>query len=616
MTLQFSVATLLVTLASASAAQHAITIDGQLQDWSPVAPAVVDAIGDGRRTGADFASVSLANDDDLLFLYISVAAPIDLAENNLVVMYLDTDNDPRTGLAIEGLGAELVWNFGTRQGTAHLPGGAVTVQHDAIRFRGGPTVTADSFEIAIGRQALPNGSDPLFQGNEISVVLTDLQSGDRIPDVGNDLIYELGDGEVTPPVPISLERFDKNDLRLITYNVLTDNPWNPTLAANFGAQITALSPDILAFQEIYNHTPTETVEWVSGWLPEGPWHGAGHADCITISRFPILESWGISGNHIALIDATPLGSPLLVINVHLPCCTNDSGRQAEVDHILQFLRDETSPGGTIPQNTPVVFTGDTNFVGLAQQLTSILTGDVVNEAVFGPDFAPDWDGTALRPLFSRHTAQRMSYTWRNDASSFWPGHLDYVIYTDSVLEVANNFVLFTPAMSDTTLQRYGLSENDSLASDHLLVCADLRAAGPTQCRAHGDCADLDRDDIRDDVCLWWSCAEGTCQGTDIVYGDMGGQFGACTPDGTSDGNDRFHALNCFANASPDGGNYTCEVAAPTAFNVDTAGQFGSCQPDGVCDGNDAFAALNAFNGTATCTCPLDGQPAPGGHRRR
>ncbi len=135
--------------------------------------------------------------------------------------------------------------------------------------------------------------------------------------------------------------------------------------------------------------------------------------------------------------------------------------------------------------------------------------------------------------------------------------------------------------------------------------------GDGLCSGISDCADLDMNGIRDDNCLWWACTAGQCLSTEIPFGDMGGQFGLCPPDGTADGNDRFHALNCFSDTDPDGGGgYTCEQDPPTAFNVDAGGQFGSCNPDGVCDGNDAFAALNAFGNTTTCSCPLDGSPAP------
>jgi hypothetical protein len=92
---------------------------------------------------------------------------------------------------------------------------------------------------------------------------------------------------------------------------------------------------------------------------------------------------------------------------------------------------------------------------------------------------------------------------------------------------------------------------------------------------------------------------------------MGGANGACQPDGTADGHDRFHAINCFSDRNTlDQPGYGCEDAPPVALNVDAGGQFGNCSPDGVCDGNDAFHAINAFEGTTTCGCPLDSGPAP------
>ncbi len=152
-----------------------------------------------------------------------------------------------------------------------------------------------------------------------------------------------------------------------------------------------------------------------------------------------------------------------------------------------------------------------------------------------------------------------------------------------------------------------INHNVVVPEENMILTATYRATG--DCATFAQCADHDLDGIRDDGCVWWACETGACSGTDILFADMGGQFGACAPDGTADGNDRFHALNCFANINPNGpGDYDCEAAAPDALNVDAGGQFGSCQPDGVCDGNDAFAAINAFGNATTCTCPFD--PAP------
>ncbi len=140
------------------------------------------------------------------------------------------------------------------------------------------------------------------------------------------------------------------------------------------------------------------------------------------------------------------------------------------------------------------------------------------------------------------------------------------------------------------------------------VAAPAPAAG---CPDFADCADVDDNGVRDDNCTWWACSEAACQPTAIRFGDMGGSFGACEVDGAVDGNDRFHALNCFGNVDVDQQvGYPCEDNLPSAMNVDAGGPFGDCAPDGVCDGSDAFHALNAFEGTSPCTCPLDGAPAP------
>lgn len=132
-----------------------------------------------------------------------------------------------------------------------------------------------------------------------------------------------------------------------------------------------------------------------------------------------------------------------------------------------------------------------------------------------------------------------------------------------------------------------------------------------------DCADIDDNGIRDDGCTYWECVDDACAGTPIVYADLGGEFGDCFPDGATDGNDRFHALNCFSNLTTFGvPGYPCEANPPTAFNVDAAGLNAPCTPDGVCDGNDAFAALNAFSGDSTCSCPGPAPtPPPAGSRR-
>jgi hypothetical protein len=131
------------------------------------------------------------------------------------------------------------------------------------------------------------------------------------------------------------------------------------------------------------------------------------------------------------------------------------------------------------------------------------------------------------------------------------------------------------------------------------------------CLSDFDCGDLDMNGITDDQCFWYNCDAGVCMSIARPFGDLGGPFGSCPPDQVADNNDRFHALNCFADLDTDGmPPYPCEENPPAAINTDAGGQFGSCCPDGVCDANDAFAALNAFQGTTTCSCPGACPPGP------
>jgi len=118
--------------------------------------------------------------------------------------------------------------------------------------------------------------------------------------------------------------------------------------------------------------------------------------------------------------------------------------------------------------------GDFNYVGYRQQVETIRTGDIENEEEYGNDFLPDWDSTEIVDLISRHTHKRMGYTWRNDGSSFNPGRLDYVFYSDATIDSGKHYVLNTLAMDESSLDYHELEWNDTQeASDHLPVVFDI-----------------------------------------------------------------------------------------------------------------------------------------------
>ncbi len=465
--------------------QALITIDGDFSDWSGVAPSFSDPQGDGGSSGIDFGVLRIADDDRHLYLQLELGTSNQLDEDNNLVLYLDTDNNSTTGLSVNGIGAELEWRLGQRNGDFDPPiGSTAFVFHEDIRFRSAPTVASTVHEVAIGRDTLPNGNQPLFSSSTIRLLIRDeTPGGDRLPNLPGGVSYTFDVGGPISTEVIPLEREQQSDLRLLTWNVLNDSPWNSGSEARFGRVLFALRPDIVAFQEVGGHSATEAAALVANWVTAsgGTWVGVGNSDCKLVSRFPILGSWAIAGNQAVLIDTTSeWGHELLIINAHLPCCGNQAGRQAEVDQILEFLREAKSIGGVLDlaPETPFLITGDLNLVQLSQPLTSLLTGDIIENFDHGSDFAPDWDGSDLHNVLPRQTELGMGYTWRNDQSSFWPGHLDYWIVSDSVLELGRSFTLYTPEMSQSSLSSWGLQASDTLASDHLPFVLDLRPPSP------------------------------------------------------------------------------------------------------------------------------------------
>ena len=467
-----------------------IFLDGFFQDWTG-AIEHTDPAGDGAGGGVDFRAVDLANDDQSFFLRVEVTAEISLQETNNLVLYLDTDQSAATGTPISGIGAELRWRFGARQGTFYAGGGSTTVFQDDIRLRQLPSVTSPEFEVAIGRDVLPDGTHLLFPGSGMRVLLRhEVTGGDQAPNVGQLLTYTFDATPVSPPAAIALPRQSPGDLRVTTWNVVdldqNGGGWNAGATPSADRVLSALDPDVLCFQEIYDNSAAATAALIEGFLPSGPgeaWYARENSDVIVVSRFPVLGQWNLDGaagdhNLAVLLDTqAAIGRRLLLVGAHFFCCTNDAGREAECDRIMSFFGDAKTPGGAIdvPAGTMFLVTGDLNLVGDSQQLRTLLTGDIVDEATFGPDVAPDWDGSPLADLVSSQTERRFAYTWRNDFGSYAPGRLDFFIYSDSVVTAGNHFLLYTPEMSSGELATYGLQANDvTTVSDHVPHTADFR----------------------------------------------------------------------------------------------------------------------------------------------
>ena len=462
-----------------------ILLDGFFTDWTgPVEH--TDAAGDGGASGIDFRDLDLANDGSWVFIRFQTTAFPKLQETNNLELYLDTDLNAATGLAVGGIGAELQWRFGARNGTFFRAGTtSITVFQDDIRLRQLPSVTSNEFEIAIGRDVRPDGVRLLFPGTSFRIVMRDVGSGgDQVPSASGGVLYALDSTPVAAPSPIPFARDNPTDVRFVTWNMRdwdAGGVFNTTMNPAVDRVLSAIDPQVIVFEEMREVTAAATKTQVESFLPSGPgqsWSATQTDDVILLSRFPVLGKWNVDTNIGVLLDAdAALGQDIVLVGAHLPCCLDDVNRQDEADHTMSFFHDAMTPGGllTVPSGTAFIITGDLNLVGFREQLVTLLTGDIMNNVAYGPDFAPDWDSTGLADVVSRQTQARFSYTWRSDTSPYAPGRIDFFIYNDSAIHVDNHFIVYTPEMSADQLSLYGLQANDvPLVTDHLPHVADFR----------------------------------------------------------------------------------------------------------------------------------------------
>jgi exonuclease III len=390
------------------------------------------------------------------------------------------------------LGADVVWTFGERSGRYVSESGSREIRHPALGLISAPTVTSPTFEIALRRDAEPTGR-ALFPGDTLRIALVDQQSnGDALPDADGGLTYRLTSAEdVSAPAPADLERADGTAMRVMSYNVEFDGLFESENESQFRRIFAATQPDVISLQEIYDHDAADTQERMTELAPladGGTWHTAkAGRDLIAASRYPIRETYTIDGYQDYtsagfVIDAQEaIGSPMLLIAAHPPCCSGgtppaDVRRQQVADGIVAFIRDAQTEGGTLdlPANTPIVIAGDMNFVGDDQQPETLRTGEIINTDTYGASIDPDWDGSPLTDAAPRVTGWPMNFTWYDLGSSFGPGRLDYIYFTDSVLESLHSYVLFTPGLSAEERSAAGLQEQDAVeAADHLPVVVDF-----------------------------------------------------------------------------------------------------------------------------------------------
>jgi endonuclease/exonuclease/phosphatase family metal-dependent hydrolase len=161
------------------------------------------------------------------------------------------------------------------------------------------------------------------------------------------------------------------------------------------------------------------------------------------------------------------GRRILAITVDLQCCGNgddtpqEAIRRAEAQALSTALSDALSRG--IKGIGGIIVAGDLNLVGSSRPLDLLTAG-------------LDLDGSDLAVAEPLDLLGLTDATWTGVrwARAFPPGRLDFVLFSDTSLELRQAFVFDTAVIPGVWLEAHGLlSDDTAAASDHFPIVTDF-----------------------------------------------------------------------------------------------------------------------------------------------
>ena len=361
--------------------------DGKFEDWHGIEPAVTDSPNDASPNMLDLSSLWITDDADYLFFRLELEQEILLQVSNGLTLYLDLDDDPKTGQPVHDIGVELAFTFGERRGWFVTE--TDTIEYETLGLNIAPTTMGKAFEISLEWNASPELKQFQFGAKPFRLCIADKTGGDVLPSV-----RYIPKKQTRPPLPtIDFEKEDSSHFRLVTHNV-NRRHFHEDKRDAFTRVYRALQPNMLLLQEAYAGTAEEILDYFRLALGEsisGQWHAykAGEEATVLMSPFPASKVVPLGKSAAYLMDLRPFyPTELALIVLSMPCCRQDSARQEEADQIMAFIQDLRSPGGeiNIPENTPILLAGDANLVGTVQQQQTLIHGTIQNTAVYGSSF--------------------------------------------------------------------------------------------------------------------------------------------------------------------------------------------------------------------------------------
>lgn len=427
-----------------------LLIDGELGDWSGIELAwSAGSIPGGD--GPTARSLSVAHDNDSLLIRLRLDRSLLLQETNPLVLLVAVDGGEMDECTRAG-GPRLTWSFGTRRGSYCRAGEVRSVRHQDVGLVTAPTFASADFEIAVSRELFPEDR-PLRV--EVGGAATRYDFDRQVPP--------------TPGAP-SFLKIDPSLTRIVSHN-LNRRFFTETDSAALSRVYRALAPDIWLLQEIrrpaaavLSHLlrldPTLADRGLRAAAAGLDHLGRGDTNVLVTSR-PIVGTHPLGGSGAFLLDLDGSEDRLLIVVLSAPCCHRHEARQREVEQVADFVRTSRRGEGPLPigPDTPVLLMGDANLVGPAEQRDVLLAAD-----------DPPLTDLVPRHLYGPHT-----FTWYGvEPKGYSPGRLDYAIHSAATLDVANAFVLFTPAWPGDALTEHRLEPADSRVSDHQPLVVDIR----------------------------------------------------------------------------------------------------------------------------------------------
>lgn len=306
------------------------------------------------------------------------------------------------------------------------------------------------------------------------------------------------------PVNGDFAKADPAHLRVLTWNIEYKFGAGGTTAelAAISRVLNAIEPDVIAFQEIDIDEDAASVKALLEARTGGTWYTFvgvtdGRIRNTVASRYPLsltrtdtippAERRGVTCALVDLPEAIYGSTDLYFMALHQKSAgtvSDEAQRQQSADAIINWIRDIQTPGGniTLPDLTPIIYAGDFNIdylqngpIGGYHPADTLVSGDIYDETTFGPDRAPDWDGTPVTDTAPYNHDNGDSLT--QPASTSPTSRLDRIYHTDAAIHVVNTFILNTTTMSAAARSaagvQYGDTERYGDGPDHLPLVADF-----------------------------------------------------------------------------------------------------------------------------------------------